>query len=164
MFKKIINIGVALVIAVSICGCGNNSAAKYNAVMYSDTIRWFNEDFLKENMTFGASFNGEYFGDKSLPKSRTFVIKEQSEFNGIFTEFPPEVNFEKEMLLIYIFTIDAVLSYNIMSVKLDGSVIKLEYKLKDQGDKLTGFAPGPWCLIVKMDKLEITGAEFTRIK
>ena len=167
---KIICVGVVLVIMTLglFAGCGNQLL--YNAVLYSNAKEWMNEEFLKKNLTRGSQYvneEGEIVSadGESYLETKTFIIQSNEDFNEIFTEFPPEIDFEKDMILIYIFTTTTgIQPYDIKNVNLDGSIVKIECKLKRYSgiakDSLS--APGQRCLVIKMDKLDITSVEFIR--
>ena len=152
-------------------GCGGD---KYNAVLYDNVNEWMNKEFLKENKTYGACYLNENYNeneddwneqiliDKTSPQSRAFVTKEKEEFDKIFSSFPIEVNFEKEIILIYIFT-TVYLSrpYKLNSINVQNQVVIIEYEMEKANGTTDTSMPGQRCFAVKMNKLEITAAEFT---
>jgi hypothetical protein len=170
MAKKIITLGVLAVMCLGLfTGCGGN---KYNAVVVEDGVA-FNTEFLKENMTYGAYYYNEnynediddwsdrYLRDETSPKSREHIIKAKAEFDKIFTEFPLEVDFDKEMVLVYCYTDDNSRPRIIKSIELDDTTLKIKFKLKEvKPGVLDSTMPGRKCLVVKMGKLDITTAEF----
>jgi len=165
--KKILILGVAIIMALGLFACGDK--IPYNAVMYSNANDWMSEEFLKEKITRGSHYRNEEgemvsADGESYPKTNTFIFLTSEEFEKAFDEFPHEIDFEKEMLILHMFTaMTGSQPYNIASLSLDGTIIMVEYKLQrysGNGDVAT--APGQRCLLVKMDKLEITLAEFTK--
>ncbi len=149
-------------------GCGN----EYNAVLtytrYDDLKGYINDDFLEENKIFGAFYKiyseeneMEYvmLKDESFPRTRTFIVKNQSEFDNIFTEKPQELNidFENRMLVIHTDTTIYNRPIKLQTVKADENVLTVKMKMND-GKFGVGDAAMP-CqiyLFVVMDKLDIT--------
>lgn len=163
MIKKVLMLGVVVIVMFSLVACGN----KYNAIMYSDTKDWINEEFLKENLIRGSHYleDGEIMvADESYPEFLTFIINTQEDFDSKFMKFPPTINFEKEMLLVYIFTTTNPNIYKISEISLDDKILNINFKAeksKGMSDNLT--SPIQKCLIVKADKMEITTANFTKV-
>ncbi|MDR1094605.1 MAG: hypothetical protein LBL66_10720 [Clostridiales bacterium] len=169
MIKKIVGLGVLLMM-ISLVGCGN----KYNAVVV-DSGLVFRKEFLKANRTYGVTYynedydkdgdrTDEYLVDRMSPKFRTFIIKEQNEFDDIFTDFSTEVNFEKELLLIYLFTSVYHRPCKIQSMKLDGETLKIDFKMKNAKPGVKDASvPEQRYLVIKMKNLDISAAEFVRL-
>lgn len=163
MIKKVLMLVVTVIMIFSLGACDN----KYNAIMYSDTRTWINEDFLLEKLTRGSHYldDGEIMvADESYPEFFTFIIMNQEEFDSKFTKFPPTINFEKEMLLVYIFTTTNSNTYKIIKISLNDQILNIYFKAeksKGASDNLT--SPIQKCLILKVNKMEITAANFTKI-
>ena len=97
--------------------------------------------------------------DESFPRTRTFIVKNQSEFDNIFTEKPQELNidFENRMLIIHTDTTIYNRPIKLQTLKADENVLTVKMKMKD-GKFGVGDAAMP-CqiyLFVVMDKLDIT--------
>jgi len=91
------------------------------------------------------------------------LIQNKEDFDKAFREFPTELDFEKEMLCIYIFTCNYMgLPYEIIKMSLDDRLLKIEVDFISPKKGAIGSAtiPKQRCLVVKMDKLDITTAEF----
>jgi hypothetical protein len=131
----------------------------------------YNEDFLKANRTYGAIYwngdrdpddwekNLEY--DETSPKDRTYIITEKAWLDEILSVYP-DVDFEKEMIVMYGFTSTSGRAVKITSVTLDNKNLKIEFKFvagipgyKDAKMPETEF------LVLRMDKLDIDTVEFT---
>ncbi|MDR1094607.1 MAG: hypothetical protein LBL66_10730 [Clostridiales bacterium] len=164
MVKKIIGLGVLLMMIFSLVGCGN----KYNAVMYDNAKEWVSEEFLRENLTRGILYEDVYLDDNSYPKNITHIIKNQEDFDTIFTEFPSGVNFESSMVCVYVFTCNYMgRAYKISKIRVDDQVLKIDVasvRPKKIGAFGDASIPQQRCLVVKMAKHEITAAEFTERK
>lgn len=160
MFKKILVLGVIMSIVLSLAAC--KDAPLYNAKFYDDAGKWIHQEFLIENLTRGAYFEGQNTDDDSYPKSVTRLIKSKGEFDAIFAEFPMEIDFDKSMICLYIFTCNYVRPYEISKITIDNQMLKIAVEsIKPKGT--TGDAVRSWqrCLVVKMDRLEIDTLEFT---
>ncbi len=160
MVKKILILGVLMVMAFSLGACENK--IPYNAVMYDDAGKWIAEQFLLENITQGAYFEGINTDDNSYPKSVARLIKSGEEFEAIFTEFPLEIDFDKSIVCIYVFTCNYVRPYKINKIVVDNQTLKIEVK-SVKPKEAVGDAVRSWqrCLVVKMDKTDVISVEFT---
>lgn len=164
MFKRFLLLEVMAIIGlILLAGCSN-----YNAVLYDNAGGWMNDEFLINNIVSGSRptiVDGDdtpILDTEDFPPFRTHIINDINVFNEVFKEFPVEVNFEKEMLLIYIVTNFYMgNSYKISSIKLDGDNIAIE--IKRQGTVKVvhaASAPKTRCFVVKMDKKDINTATF----
>ena len=97
----------------------------------------------------------------SYPKTRTYVIKDETALNeAYFTA--PEIDFEKEMLLIHFYTDICDNGAYFKMVKIDeNNVLKIEYALEPDPPGLGGTS-GPFqaILVVKANKLDVSEVEF----
>lgn len=104
---------VLLTILSLFAGCSSNN--KYNAVLYSNTTEWIDETFLNdnrvkayylnENYIDGQSDpNDKYIYDTTSPSSRVFTVSDEAEYNRIFSNSPLDIDFEHEMVILYIFS------------------------------------------------------------
>lgn len=145
-------------------------AMPYNAVLYSNANEWIHSDFLMANLTRGctyidesgkaASANGDEY-----PVFITKIVKSQVDFNEIFSQFPPSVNFENDILVVHIFTATTGnRPYGITVLEFDGSMLNIQYGLEQSTDTLSGNASAPIqrCLVIKMDSVNIVTAKFTQ--
>lgn len=161
--NKIIGLGVIAVMMFAFAGCSkepDQNIAKYNAVMYDRAIDWLKADFREENMTKMPTMQGEI---DPAPSDITLVIREQSDFEMAFAEFPPDIDFEREMLVLYFFTDD----YNgfgceITKIAQEDDVLQI-YLLHNLAKKnFWGIRPPSLsmpthrCLVVKLNRVEAT--------
>lgn len=167
MIKKIFYVGVILVMCLGLfTGCNGN---KYNAVIYDNANEMLHKDFLKSNLTLGSRYFDEdklvVADDESYPKFRTFVVRTQEDFDSKFVEFPSDVDFEKSMICIYIFTtIYPSRSWEINNIRFKDETLKIEFKMKKPtyGQK-DASQPQQKCLVVKMDKIDVAVMEFVQL-
>lgn len=164
MIKKAVIFIMALACLFCLAGCGN----KYNAEIVSDSYNnsgeWLNEDFVKNNYTAWSNHEGVLI-DGSFPKSRTFVIKSEEEKCKILNgSFDVEVNFEREMLIVYTWTIDNIRPCYIKSVKLKDDVLYINFYVEPLPPGHGGACmPYQRWFVIKLDLLSITSVEIKEL-
>ena len=136
--------------------------------------------FLDEHKVYGANYKNpdyvegaddntkKYYTDPTAPEDRTFIIGDQETFDSIFKENTLEVDFDNEIVLLYIFS-DAISKnkYIIDSISVQSGRVNIYFKLKFNLIShlmLTGILPYVNCLVVKMDKIDVENAEFTKVE
>ena len=162
MFKKFLMLGAAIIMLLGLVACENQ--IPYNAVIYDDTEKCMDEEFLTENITRGAYFEGINTDDNSYPKSVTRLIKSREELGAIFAEFPTEIDFDNTMICLYIFTCHYMgRAYEISKITVDNQILKIDIKSVRPKRGAFGDATKEMqrCLVIKMDKLDVTSVEFT---
>ena len=181
MKKKIVLRVIVGVIGVVLLGVGVSYwwiLGQYNATMYSKARKWIHEDFLDNNRVRGASYiNKEYnpdmiydeenwvekyIYDKESPKNRTFIIKDEITFNNIFKENSFDVDFDKEMVILYMVSDVCPRECYILNILNDDDILTIQYMHKFSNAYDT-VQPYPRCMVVKMKKMNITGVEFIEV-
>ena len=81
----------------------DDEARAVQATLVDDALDHMNEDFKAEHMTERA-----YGAPSGSPKEITYVIKSESDFEAAFEDFPIEVDFDEDMLVLQFFTGDAL--------------------------------------------------------
>ncbi|MCM1131813.1 MAG: hypothetical protein NC310_08870 [Roseburia sp.] len=77
-----------------------------------------------------------------------------------FSKYEEEINFEKEMVLLYIFPdVYPNRKYSIKTIHIDNQNLTIYFKLQ-AGDKKDATAPYQRCLMVKMKQMEIEEVHF----
>lgn len=139
-------------------GCVDNN---YNAELYDTAGEWINEDFAKNNLvrTLGDPEN-------DYPKSLVFIVDNQEDYNQIFNEnaAPINVDFDKQMLVVYTFSTEYHRSNTIESIIVENDVLKITYQMeKKQG---VGDASMPYqrWFVVKLEKLDVNSAVFEEVE
>lgn len=163
---KRIGLGGALIMILGLIG-GCGKANTYHSVMYSDAKAWMKESFLVENLTRGAYYNDEFLDDNVYPQAITALIKSQQEFDIAFMEFPTVLDFDNEMLCLYIFTcVYMARPYEISKISLEEKLLTIKVKSIPPKIGAIGDASIPLqrCLVVKMDKLDVSTVEFSEKK
>ncbi len=181
MSKKAISMFTVIIMSLGIlCGC----KLPYNAVViFSGAINdykivpdnsCFTSNFWRNNMIRTVFYenenynseesNGEqYFIDDTKPAERLYIIKNQEECNSIFIE-PQSVDFEKEMILVYIGSTVNSRSVIVKQVKLEEKKLKVEFTVKKgkRGYKDSSM-PKRRLILIKIAKLDIDAVEFAEI-
>ena len=160
--KKLLTIGLAVLLmlcmSISLVGCGK---IDHNAIIIADGIT-YQEEWLKENHVYGAyDENGEENYDENTPKSRTYILKNQDELDEVFSEFS-EIDFEKEMVLVYCYRTIYIRKQVLEKVVLDGTILNVEFNVvKGKMGHADASAPSRRMLVLKLDKLDITEVNIT---
>ena len=160
--KKLLSLVIAfllmLCMSVGFVGCGK---IDHNAIIIADGIT-YQEEWLDNNHVYGAyDENGEENYDENTPKSRTYILKNQDELDEVFSEFS-EIDFEKEMVLVYCYRTIYIRKQVLEKVALDESVLNVEFNIvKGKIGYADASAPHRRILVVKLDRLDITEANIT---
>jgi hypothetical protein len=166
---------MALLIAflgVFIVGCSKPDCGeiKYGAVVLCGDI-WFNEeynstireDFIDNNLTRNPYFDPKIPGiiNDNLPETITLIVKNQQELSEIFSTFPIELDFEKEMLVLYGFSTTTPNQIKIKKIDIENDALKINLIVLPSNPPNIPNASQPrtrW-VIVKMDKLDILSVQ-----
>lgn len=143
----------------------------YNAKLYSHSEDLLLPEFLDANKVRGAYYlnpdydpddenSDEYYRDKESPKNRMFVIEEEDTFKKIFKENSLDVNWDKEMVILYIFSDDSPRDYKLKSISVSNDKIQVHYKFKGNGWRKDSSAPYQRCLALTMKKQDVQNVEF----
>ena len=109
-------------------GAGTVAYPIVAATMYPYALDWVTDDYLRNNLTRNAEYNGEVQDDASLPSLVINVIKTQDEFESAFASFPEEVDFGEEMLITYAYTeIYNLCPYELALAKIKDNVLHILY-------------------------------------
>ncbi len=142
----------------TLTGC---SVKKYNAVLYERANDWVDEDFYfdQENRVraYYHIYRDVYEFDKYAPRSRTFIITSPEEFDEILPECPHTVDFDKEIVILYIFADKTYgKNFELRRMKLRDNVltVKIGFDGPDP-DKFYGSRATPSFMLIKMDRVEI---------
>lgn len=158
MFKKIFVLGVAFLVVFTLWAC-DDTDIPYNAILYDKVNSFLHEDFLKENLTNGAwdEHSQQSIQDDTLPRSRTVVIKSQADFYATFAEFPSEINFETDMILLYGETTSSARDFYIKSIELNSEILRVEIRNvmpKGKSPPSGSITPYQRWTAVKMDRID----------
>ncbi len=167
--KKLFLLIVFLIITLFVSGCKN----KYDLKIIDEEVI-FKQDFLDNNSTYGAhktivkiDENGkEYFEfeeDLTSPESRTFIIRNKEESKKIFSIIP-EIDFNKETIILYMYTSVRKKDETIKNIKLDNGVLEIKFFLKRvPSDVIDGTQPYVSVLVVRTKNIDFDDATFQYI-
>lgn len=150
-------------------GCSNNN--RYSAVLYSNATEWIDKTFLNNNKVKAYYLNEKYIDgqsnpsdkyiyDEASPSSREFIVSDEVEYNRIFSNSPLDIDFEHEMVILYIFSdVYPEREYKLKKIKVNDEVLtlKTEFEQKNVDDAAI---PYQRCIVVKMNKVEINEVKF----
>ena len=142
--KKILALVLAsITLLFCFVGC---SKIEYNAAILKGSFT-FNESWLDSN--------------NELTESKTFVVESQEALNEIFTEFK-DVNFDKEMVIVYCYTTIYIREQKLEKVSFDNNVLSIEFDVVD-GKPGTGDATAPQTrtCVICLDKVAATEVKIT---
>ena len=175
--KKTKFIALGLVAVTFFCLLTSCSTIRYNAVMYSKSKNWIDESFLENNKVRGAFYKNpdyteniyddtveKYYRDETSPRDRTFIIDNQDTYDTIFKANTLSVDFDKEVIYLYIFAdMYSARKYFISNISLEDEQVNIYYKLEKE-TTTDGSAPGQRCLIVVMKKTNTSSVKFIKQK
>ena len=154
-------------------GIGGEEMLPFNAMIGAGGPLAYKEEFLKTNRTYGVKYPNENwnpedgsspkgFIDLTSPKFRTFIITEKARLDEIFSVCP-EIDFEKEMVVMYAFTsVYNGRDLKITSITLDNKNLKIEFKyVEGKPGHKDASSPQTRFFVIKMDKLDMDTVEFT---
>ncbi|WP_285819603.1 hypothetical protein [Bacteroides acidifaciens] len=162
--KKILLSGVIIIMSlISLVGCGRN---KYNASLFDDAGGWIKEEFANDNLICGVYYEDmDFIADDSYPKARTFIVDNQEKYDQILladiTEL--DVNFEKQMLVVYTFTTIYHRKNSIKNLSVHNQTLNINYKMESKFGVGDASQPYQRWFVVKLDTLEITSVDFEEV-
>ena len=155
VLRRITLIAVLLIIsAFMLTACTSTFAFDpYNSKMSDNAQKLMNEDYLNEHET---SFP---FRDDGLPDDICVEIQSDEEFARAFVDYPFNVDFEKEFVILYFFT-DIYMGFgcNIISMTEKESVITILIRHKLLDEPCTSM-PMQRCLAIKTDRVQYSSVE-----
>ncbi len=174
--NKKIFLSVICLLTFLICALSGCATKKYNAVLYDQAIEfnWFTEEYLADNIVVLSPLPANHPEAGLYPTKRFNVITSQEEFNGAFEYFPNEVNFEKEVLIVYFFCkINPIyadgrkqMEYYIKDINLTDKNLEITLGHRNKKLHIPGVAdsgsPSRQCLIVRMDRQEFETVNIER--
>ena len=164
MKKLTLTLIAILLIVGTLTGC---SKVGYNAtVLNGNASEWINEEYYGRSHTRGAHYDGENDPeDEANPTSRFRVIRSREDQDAVFTsEAPIEVDYSREMLVVYTFTSAYVREIKIKKAKIASDELQLVLEMKKPfslGFVADACTPFQRYVVVKLDKQEISNVEVT---
>ena len=118
----------------------------------------YNTVILKDGFTFKKSWIDS---NNDLTESKTFVVESQEALDEIFTDFK-DVDFDKEMVIIYCYTTIYVREQTLEKVSFENNILTIEFDVVD-GKPGTGDATTPQTrtCVICLDKVVATKVKIT---
>lgn len=156
MKKFLVLTAIFLIALLTLTGCTEN---KYNASLSDNAREWVKDEFADDNPTKGLNANGSY------PESRTFIIDTQEKYDEILLSDIDELNidFEKQMLVVYNFTTIYHRKYYLSGLNADNRVLSINYKMETKSGTGDASLPYQRWFVIKLDNLDIDSVEFKEI-
>lgn len=156
------------------CSDQNFNDTVYNSKLYNDAEEWIDEKFLKENRVRAYYRNEDYIEgvsdpsdkyimDETMPSSIVFIIGDENEYNKIFSKSKLDIDLEKEIIILYIFSdVNPSRKYYLKGIDVNDKVLSVQIKLESKrGDDAT--MPYQRCIVIKMNKVEINEVKFNKL-
>ena len=144
----------------------------YNAKLYDDADEWASKEFLEENKVSGAYYvrpdyvegsgQDRLYRDLSAPETRTFVITNEYDYKEIFTESEVKVDFEKQMVVFYLCSINHRRDGYLYDVVLEGKTLTVSY-VYEYTNRNDASRPGVEGFMLVIDKLDVDEIVFTEV-
>ena len=149
---------------IALCGCNGNFNNRYNAVLYDDQLssvkKWINNEFLINNRVYGhyKDENGETYLFKAQKDPIVHIINAEVQYNSIFTEDAPKIDFDKQTVVLYIFSCYTPRNYYIKSLTVKGNTLygEIKYPTSSKSDATGAYQR---CFMIVMDKVDIHSVE-----
>lgn len=84
--------------------CLNSGCVRYNAVIYDKANCFASEEFLLDNATAGSDIDAKDGILNNCKESHSYIFTEEEAFYNNFPTFSDDVDFESEMILVYVYT------------------------------------------------------------
>ena len=140
--KRIIMFSMVLLVVLGLfTGC---SVSKYNAKIYSNAKDLLLPSFWEEN---------------KANESNTFVITDKETFDSVFDKDKLDVDFDKQMVCLCIFSDTSPREYILDSISVKDGKTTIYIKLT-HSNKKDAVQPYQRCLAVIMDKNDTSEVEF----
>ena len=143
-----------------------------DVTFYGYANDWVGEEFLNENRVFYAYYpdnesEGEFFLELNEPRTKTFIVTTEEEYRNLFPSDPIDVDFEKEMVILYISATaypQKTREHYLKKAVLCDDVLTVTVKPEPNGEEILDYGGTyPRCFALKMEKAEITEVIFKGI-
>ena len=145
----------------TLCGCNVRHGAR---VLEGEvTTAW-----RQSHLTYGAFDTVKEDYDATSPKDRTVIVKDADTLAEIFVQ-PPQINFEKQTVIIYCYTDIYTRSFILKRAEIIDGTMYIDFKIANaemRGCEAVGDAhmPGTLILAITVDRADITAAKVTYLK
>ena len=167
MRKKLLLITILVLLVgtlLTLSSCGN----KYHAKILREEEYMFSENFIENHLPKGVLVDARgrivSFETKENPEDYTYSIHSWQEAEEFFCVFTGAIDFEKEMLLVYVFKSISREEKNLKDVKLQSGVLTIRYEYRHSKDAIADNATSPRqnFLVLKIDKITFEKVEFIK--
>lgn len=128
--KLFLIITLILLSVIITSGCSNQRRFNIEILNKYEFVDGFLENYKISECFYLDSESGEYkLSNPSLPEEYTLVIKSEEEYKKIFAN-SSKVNFEKEILVVYIYSTIYNSDIKITEIDLDEGELSIDFKHK----------------------------------
>ncbi len=141
---------------------------KDNTTLYDDATQWMTEEYKDKNRTIDD--------DRKILSEKTNIITNKEDFDNAFVEFPTEIDFDEQMLVLYFFTANQIFAedgkrlryYELNKIINEDGAITFEccvvstplYDSNVPGNIFDASMPTQNCLTILMPKVAYTQLKF----
>ncbi len=156
--KKVFAVFISLLLII--CSFASCSRVECNAVILQEGFLC-HEKWLENNQTLGSLQGGTHEYDDSLPESRTYIIQNQAQLEEIFSDFP-EIDFDKETVLVYCYTTVYLRKQRLEKVSLENDVLTVAFDVvRGKLGHADAAAPHTRLCVIRLDKVDVTEVNIT---
>ena len=156
--KKVLSLILFLAALLILVSCNKLHADVVSAdVYFSDGIPYdpngeifFTQSFLSETQV--REWNSAETPD-ALPETRTVVIGDRKRCDEVFTDCPFDVDFDSEMIVIYVTTGIYNRPVRVKNTGLSDGVLTIELYTKKNGSGKDASSPHERYVVIKLDKV-----------
>lgn len=157
--KKAFSLILLLAVLTVLVSCNKLHADVVVAdVFYRDGVPYdpngeifFTEPFLSETRV--REWNSAETPD-GLPETRTVVIGDRATCDETFTDCPFDVDFDSEMIVIYVTGSIYVRPIRVKDTALSDGVLKINLSAKKSGSGADAASPHERYVVIKLDKVD----------
>lgn len=170
LFKK----SICLFTVILVLLCFNSCVNRFNTKLDSYAHDYVEYSFLFENKINGVVYKNldydesdpeseEYIWSQDGPSDLIFIIENEERYKEIFTDEAPSVDFEKEMVILYIYyDVSPNLKHHIKSIKLKNGELYVTLRAEREIFGAGSTAPYPRCSVLTMKKTNLTSVHFEK--
>lgn len=104
--------------------------------------------------------------DETYPESRTFIVENSEVYNRIFNNDIEnfDVDFNKQMLIVYTFRAINHRNLKLISVNLQDAILRITFESISKSGIGDTCMPYQRWIVIKLDKIEVKSVEFINNK
>jgi len=156
MRKEKLFLGIIFILlsVIILSGC-NNHKRKYNLEILDkyEFVDGFLEKYkIRDSFYIDPNSNEYVLNDPSLPEDYTLIIRNEEDYNKIFKD-SLKINFDKVMLVVYIYSSVYSSEVKITEVELEDGELSIDFKHKLVVRAGSASMPLQKYIVFKLDKL-----------